>query len=242
MKKFFFAMLISICSTVSFAQEKIIYDANAEVRTIGSFNSIKVSHGIELLLKQGNEEGVAVSANEIKYRDAIKTEVVNGELRIYVEQSFNKWWKQLNLKEKYLKAYVSFKTLEKIDGSSGSKITIDGNLNSAILDVDLSSGATLKGNIKAMNLTIDQSSGGRSDISGDVENLNVTASSGGHFYGYDLVVDKCKADASSGGKMQINVTKEIVAYASSGGGIDYKGEAVIMDVSTSSGGKIKRNK
>ena len=242
MKKFFFAMLISLCSTISYTQEKIIYDANAEVRTIGSFHSIKVSHGIEVLLKQGNEEGVAVSANEKKYVDAIKTEVVNGELRIYVEQSFNKWWKQLNSKEKYLKAYVSFKTLGKIDGSSGSKITIDGNLNSAILDVDLSSGANLKGSLKVMNLVIDQSSGGKSYISGNVENLKATASSGGHFYGYDLVVDKCKADASSGGKMQINVTREMVAYASSGGGIDYKGGAVIMDVSTSSGGKIKRNK
>src|SRR5215203_2709737 len=241
MKKFFFTMLISICSTILFAQEKIVYDANAEVRTIESFNAIKVSHGIELLLKQGNEEGVAVSANEIKYRDAIKTEVVNGELRIYVEQSFNKWWKQLNLKEKYLKAYVSFKNLAKVDGSSGSEINIDGNLNSAILDVDLSSGATLRGSVKAMKLTIDQSSGGKSYISGNVENLNVSASSGGHFYGYDLIVDKCNADASSGGKMQINVAKEMVANASSGGGINYKGGAVITDISTSSGGKIRRN-
>ena len=241
MKKFFFVMLISICSTILLAQEKIIYDANAEVRKIESFNAIKVSHGIDLLLKQGNEEGIAVSANEIKYRDAIKTEVVNGELRIYVEQSFNKWWQQLNLKEKYLKAYVSFKNLEKLDGSSGAKINIDGNLSTAVLDVDLSSGATLRGNVKAMNLSVDQSSGGKSYISGNVENLNVTASSGGHFYGYDLIVDKCKADASSGGKMQINVVKEIVANASSGGGINYKGGAVITDISASSGGKIKRD-
>ena len=242
MKKFFLMMLISICSTLLFAQEKIIYDANAEVRPIGTFNAIKVSHGIELLLKQGNEEAVAVSAIEKQYRDAIKTEVVNGELRIYVEQSFSKWWKQLRLKEKYLKAYVSFKNLDKIDGSSGSKTTIDGNFNSAILSINLSSGAAFKGNVKAMNLTIDQSSGGKSFISGNVENLNVKASSGGHFYGYDLTVDKCKADASSGGKMQINVSKEMVAYASSGGGINYKGDGVIMDVSTSSGGKIRRDK
>lgn len=242
MKKFLLMMLISLCSTILFAQDKIVYDANAEERNIGSFNAIKVSHGIELLLKQGNEEAVAVSANEKKYRDAIKTEVVNGELRIYVEQNFSNWWKQLRSKDKYLKAYVSFKNLEKIDGSSGARTTIDGNLNSAILDVDISSGAILKGNIKTMKLTADQSSGGRSFISGNVENLDVTASSGGHFYGFDLVVDKCKADASSGGKMEINVSKEMVAYASSGGGIHYKGDGVIMDISTSSGGKVRRDK
>ncbi len=241
MKNLFLVALI-LCSTVLSAQEKIIYDANAEVRKIGSFKAIKVSHGIELLLKQGNEEALAVSANDEKYRDAIKTEVINGELRIYVEQSFDKWWKQLRTKGKYLKAYVSFKNLEEIDGSSGSKTIVDGNLNSPVLSIDLSSGASFDGNLKVMNLTIDQSSGGKSYISGNVENLSATASSGGHFFGYELVVDKCKADASSGGKMQINVTKEMVAYASSGGGINYKGEGVIMDVSTSSGGKIRRDR
>ena len=191
MKKFFLLTFVSLCSIILFAQDKIIYDANAEVRPVTSFHAVKISHGIELLLKQGDEEALAVSADEIKYRDAIKTEVVNGELRIYVEQNAKSWWKQLRSKERKMKAYVSFKTLDKIDGSSGSRTIIDGNLNTAILSIDISSGATIKGNLKSMHLTVDQSSGGKSYISGNVEKLDVSASSGAHFYGYDLTADKC---------------------------------------------------
>jgi hypothetical protein len=242
MKKFFLLALVSLTSIILFAQDKIVYDANAEVRPVTSFHAVKISHGIELLLKQGDEEALAVSADEIKYRDAIKTEVVNGELRIYVEQNAKSWWKQLRSRDRKMRAYVSFKNLDKIDGSSGSRTIIDGNLNTAILSIDISSGATIKGNLKSMHLTVDQSSGGKSYISGNVEKLDVSASSGAHFYGYDLTADKCKADASSGAKLQLNVSKEMVAYASSGGGINYKGEGAIMDISTSSGGKIRRDK
>jgi hypothetical protein len=242
MKKFFFMAVVSLSSLLLFAQDKIIYDANAEVRPVTSFHAVKIADGIELLLKQGNEEAVAVSADEIKYRDAIKTEVVNGELRIYIKQDAKSWWKQLRSKDRKMKAYVSFKHIDAIDASSGSRTTIDGNLNSAILSIDASSGATVKGNLKSKQLTIDQSSGGKTYISGDVENLEVNASSGGHFYGYDLVANKCKAGASSGGKMQLNVKEEMVAHASSGGGINYKGGGAIMDISTSSGGKIRKER
>ena len=242
MKKLFFVALVSLSSLLLFAQDKVVYDANAEVRPVTSFHAVKIADGIELLLKQGNEEAVAVSADEIKYRDAIKTEVVNGELRIYIKQDAKSWWKQLRSKDRKMKAYVSFKSIDNIDASSGSRTTIDGNLNTATLSIDVSSGATVKGNLKSKQLTIDQSSGGKTYISGDVENLEVNASSGAQFYGYDLVANKCKADASSGGKLQLNVSKEMVAHASSGGGINYKGEGAIMDISTSSGGKIRRDR
>lgn len=242
MKKLFLMLLISLNIAFAFAQEKIIHDANADKRTVASFHSIKVSQGIELLLTQGNAEAVAVSAEEKQYRDAIKTEVTNGELRIYIDQEFTKWWKQLKSKGKNPKAYVSYVTLDKLNGSSGAKIIIDKVLNRADLSVDLSSGATLSGEIKTMNLEIVQSSGGRSYISGTAENLKVNCSSGAHFNGYDLAVTKCKADASSGGKIQLTVSKEMKAYASSGGAINYKGEGAIMDIATSSGGKVRKNK
>jgi hypothetical protein len=242
MKKLLLMAFISLSLVAAFAQDKVIYDANAEVRKVPAFNAIKVSHGIELLLTHGNTEAVAVSAEEKEQRDAIKTEVTNGELRIYIEQKAMKWWKQLISKGKKPKAYVSFVKLEKIDGSSGAKITIDGSLNTAVLSFDLSSGANLRAIVKAKHLTVEQSSGGTTNISGTAENLKVNSSSGGRFNGYDLVVVKCKAEASSGGKIQLNVTNELAAYASSGGGIDYKGSGAIMDISTSSGGKVRKDR
>lgn len=53
-----------------------------------NFHAIKVSHGIELLLKQGAEEAMAISAENKEQREAVKTEIVNGGLRIYEEQGW----------------------------------------------------------------------------------------------------------------------------------------------------------
>lgn len=241
MKKFLLTAFASLSLLLAFSQNKVIHDANAETRPVTAFNAIKVSQGIELLLTHGTSEAVAVSAEEKEQRDAIKTEVSNGELRIYIEQKAAKWWKQLISKGKKPKAYVSYVNLEKINGSSGAKITVDGSINSAVLTIDISSGANIRGAVKAKDLTVEQSSGGKTHIEGSAENLKVTSSSGAHFYGYDLAVTKCKAEASSGGKIQLNVTNELAAYASSGGGIDYRGGGAIMDISTSSGGKIKKH-
>jgi hypothetical protein len=201
-----------------------------------SFHAIRVSTGIELLIKQGETEAVAVSAADPEYRDRIRTEVVDGVLRIYFDTKIFSW----PIGNKKLRAYVSFKNLDRLEGSSGSETTIDGTLKSPKLDIRLSSGAGLKGNINSASLWVEQSSGSNSDISGKAVTLKVEASSGAEFKGYDLQTDNCDAHASSGGDIHITVEKELTATASSGGDINYRGNATISHTSTSSGGSVRK--
>ncbi len=240
MKQLFFLFASALMTTAALAQNKIVYDANAEKRTVTPFHAIKVSHGIELLLNQGNEEALAISAETKEYRDAVKTEVVNGELRIFIRQDLEKWWQQLRKKSIQVKAYVSFKSLDRINGSSGAKTLLEGSITSRELSVDLSSGASLTGEVSMTRLDIEQSSGAKSTMRGRVQHLEVKTSSGAQFYGYNLIADNVKADASSGGKMELSVNKGMTVSASSGGIISYKGEGGITDVKTSSGGKVRR--
>jgi hypothetical protein len=234
------AFFLCFVALTSFGQEKIVYDAHAEKRESGSFHAIKVSHGIELLVKQGAEEAVAISADTREQREAVKTEVVGGELRIYVKQNLQKWWQQLRAKGVRVKAYVSFKTLDGIDGTSGSKTIIDGHISSPSLSVNLSSGASLQGDIQVQKADIDVSSGARGDMGGTADDMDIRSSSGAHFYGYDLLAQNAKADASSGGKIEISIVKDLSASASSGGGITYKGNGSAHAVSTSTGGKVRK--
>jgi hypothetical protein len=237
MKRTFFLLFSGLFCLAVFSQNKIINDPNAEVRNVTGFHAIKVSTGIELILKQGNTEAVAVSAAETAFRDRMKTEVVNGVLKIYYD---NNWWHDLGRGNKRLKAYVSFKMLDRIEGASGSQSIIDGSINGNKLDVKLSSGAGLKGDIRTNTLSVSQNSGSVSTISGKVQSLAVETNSGAVFHGYDLLIDKCDADASSGGSIQVTVNKELSAGASSGGGIHYKGDGVITKISTGSGGSVKK--
>ena len=237
MKKLFLS-IISLFSLVAFAQNnKVIADANAVVRSLnGSFSSISVSSGIDLYLTQGNEESAAVSAADAKQIDMIKTEIVNGTLKIYFDNKGVTW----KTDHKRLKAYVSFKTLEKLDVSSGSEVKVSGAINSNKLKLDVSSGSEFNGTINAKELTADVSSGASIKITGMADKLTVGASSGSEFKGYDFITDYCTAKASSGSDIHVTINKELSAKASSGGDIVYKGTALIRDIKTSGGGAVKK--
>ena len=84
MKKIFTFMLLAILAFTAGAQ-KVVNDPNAEKREVKGFHAIEVGGGIDLYLSQGNE-AVAVSASEAKFRERIKTEVVNGVLKMNLGQ------------------------------------------------------------------------------------------------------------------------------------------------------------
>jgi len=237
MKKLFL-LLLAVLPAVLFAQDRVINDANAEARNTPSFHAIKVSTGIQLVIKQGNADAVAVSASDKETRDRIKTEVVDGVLKIYVE---TKLWGNGAFKYKNLKAYVSIRNMDTFNGASGAITTIDGTLDFKELDISLASGARLTGEVKGGDLLVSQTSGGKMYLSGQVQSLSVHTSSGGAFYGYGLAAGKCDAEASSGGKMEINITRELMAKANSGGKIEYRGDGVITKMSTGSGGTIRKS-
>ncbi len=238
MKKLFLS-LICLLSLAAFAQDsKTIADPNATVRTLnGSFTAISVSSGVDLYITQGNEETLAVSASDEKYMSRFKTEVVNGTLKIYYDNNGVTWTNHDNRK---LKAYVSFKTLQKLHGSAGSSVTLKGGMTAEDLDMKFSSGSEFEGQVNAKQLTIDQNSGSEINITGKADKLLIEVSSGASFKGYDMTVDFCDAQASSGGEVKITINKELSAKATSGGGIRYKGAGLIRDININSGGIVKK--
>ncbi len=212
-------------------------DENAQKRAFnGSFSTIIISDGIDLILTQGNEETITVSATDQKYLPQLKTEVENGILKIYLKSHSIKWVKSERTK---LKAYISFKTLEKLVCSSGVVVIVKSKLDLADLEMNFTSGSVFTGELNAKQLSVEQSSGAVINISGKAEKIIIKLSSGANFKGFELAVNYCDAIASSGAGVKITVNKELNAKASSGAGIHYKGEALIRDLNVSSGGIVK---
>ena len=238
MKKLVFFLAGLFTSYLLTAQT--INDANAVKRDVKGFHAIKVSHGIQLMLTEGTEEAVAVSANDPAFRDKIRTEVVNGELRIYFDYD---WWKEFRGgSKKRLRAYVSFVKLDGVRASSGSTVNVEGVIKASKLNMETSSGATFNGRVEVGEMLVDQSSGSVIRISGIVSGkLVADGSSGSQFKGYDLTVENCDADLSSGAGVQVTVNKELSVEASSGGYVNYKGNGLIRNVRTSSGGSVRKS-
>ena len=216
MKKLLFSLLVTGLITTASAQ-KTINDANAEKRNVSGFHAIEVSGGIDLYLSQGGE-AVAVSASKNEYRAKIKTEVKDGVLKIWYEWNSNMRFDWSNHK---LKAYVSFKDIDRLEGSGGSDISVDGSIKVAKLAMEVSGGSDFDGKVETDELNIHASGGSDVDISGKAARLTIHASGGSDFKGYDLASDICNVEASGGSDVY------------------YKGTGLIRDLKTS-GSSIKK--
>lgn len=229
MKKLFSLLVITGLITTASAQ-KTINDANAEKRNVSGFHAIEVGGGIDLYLSQG-EEAVAVSASKSEYRARIKTEVKNGVLKIWYEWNSNL---RLDWSNHKLKAYVSFKDIDRLEGSGGSDISVDGSIKVTKLAMEISGGSDFDGKVETGELDIHASGGSDVRISGKAERLIIDASGGSDFKGYDLTSDICNIEASGGSDVQVTVNKELSANASGGSDVYYKGTGLIRDLKTSS--------
>ena len=238
MKKTFFSfLLLAGLVTTSFGQ-KIINDANAEKRTVGSFHGIEVATGIELTLTKGTSEEVAVSASEKEFRDKIVTEVVNGVLKIHYEPKSG----AINRKNenKRLKAYVSYKSLDLLYATTGAEVNIDGVLEATTLEMKANTGGLVKGEINIGTLNVDQNTGSKITFTGKVDKLDAQGDTGSRFQGENLTTNTCVIEMSTGAGIYISVEKELNVKANTGGYIKYKGNAGIREIKTNTGGTVSR--
>ena len=237
MKKIFFVFACIISLINVSAQKTVINDANAQARTVGSFHGIEVSNSIDLYINQSNEEAVAVSATDNKYRDRIKTEVVNGMLKIFLEKENGFSWASGNHK---MKAYVSFKMIDKLSASGSSDVYVDGSISGDNLSIHLSGSSDFKGSVKVGELSMDQSGSSDAEINGHANNLSVHLSGASDIKGFNLVVDNCTAHASGSSDLNITVNKELNVQASGSSDVYYKGSGVIKDVHSSGSSSVSK--
>ena len=228
MKKICIALL-AVFFAIAAHSQKTINDSNAQKRQVPSFTGIDIGGGIDLYLSQG-EEAIAVSASEAKYRDKIQTEVKNGILHIWYDQnsSFHSDWGN-----RKLKAYVSFKNLDQLEGSGGSDIKVEGTISVSKLSLRVSGGSDFDGKVNINELKVDASGGSDVNIAGTAKDLTVEASGGSDFKGFELVTDNSTVEASGGSDIYITVNKELNATSSGGSDIHYKGNGLIRNINGS---------
>lgn len=234
--KYFLVLLLTTFYFASFAQQNIINDANAEVRSVTVFSGIKVSGGIDVWLSQGDDYALAVSATENKYRDNIRTEIRNGVLVIWYDSDNLKW----NRGDKRLRAYISFKTLASLEASGACDLKINGTLNAESLALRISGACDITGAIKVSNMSMDLSGASTVKLTGNVDNLKLESSGASDVKNYDLVVENCIAKISGASDIKITITNSISASASGASSLNYKGNPEKKDVATSGASSISQ--
>lgn len=232
--------LLSLVMITKGQDKTVIQDPHAQKRAVGSFNGIQISGSIELIISQGPETAVAISATEMDDVDKIETEVRNGILYIELKDRKNWWNDQWNTMGRKLKAYVSAPEISSIASAGSGGIQILGTLKGEKLFLKVSGSGNLKGNIEVEKLELVQSGSSNIRLSGMVKNADMSCSGSGNVQSPDLTVEYCDVSMSGSGNTEITVEKELSASVSGSGNVRYKGNGLIRDMSVSGSGKIRK--
>lgn len=233
MKKIITLIVFFVAGITIYAQQ--INDPNAELRPVTNFHGISVSSAFTIYLTQSNEYAVAVSAATAADRAMIKVDVKDGVLII----GLNKDWKW-NKGNKKLKAYISFKDIDKLIVSGACDVITSGTIKLDRLKVNQSGASDFKGKLEVDKLTVDLSGASDMTVTGSATQLIVNASGASDFKGYNLTVDICDANASGASDIKVTVNKELSAQASGASDVKYKGNGLIREVKSSGSGKVSR--
>jgi len=200
-------------------------------RNAEPFTGIKVSSGVDVYLKQGDNQNIVVEADE-NLHEYIITEVKGGVLHVYTEANIRDAEKE--------RVYVTMKEINKVETSSAGDIVGESPVRSERLELSASSAGDINLEIYAKEVNIDLSSSGDMTLIGETDNLKADLSSAGDLNAFELKTRETDISVSSAGDADINVSEKITARASSAGDINYKGDPKYVDVHTSSAGGIHK--
>lgn len=235
MKSLSLCLAVSVLATTCFGQT-VINDPNVQQRSVAGFHAISVANAIDLYLSPGNEDVVAVSATEARFRDNIKTEVKEGVLHIYYQNVGHGF----SIGNKKLRAYVSVKTLTSLQASGASDVAVSGTLSSPELEMRLSGASDFKGAVDVGSLKVTISGASDMTIKGSAGSLRIDASGASDFKGYDLVSQTCDITASGASDIKITCNKESNANASGASDIHIKGNGVIRNMHSGGASSVKK--
>lgn len=200
-------------------------------RKTESFTGIKVSTGIDVYLRQGNDESLAVEADE-NLHEYIITEVRGGVLNVYTDA---------NIRDAERKrVYVTMKEVNSVRTTSAGDVIGETPIKTDRLSLSASSAGDIKLNVTAREIEVKISSSGDMTLEGDADVLKADLSSAGDLNAYELNVREADVSVTSAGNAEINVSEKINARASSAGDINYKGDPKYVDAHSSSAGGIHR--
>ena len=198
----------------------------------GDFKNISVSNAIDVEIEQSDATEITVEADDNLQKEII-TKVENGTLIIKCKFSS---FRNVTMK----KVTIKMPSLEKIEASSASNVQTKNVFQGENIDLESSSAATMDLNIESDNISATSSSGSSINVQGKALKVQTRASSGASIDAGKLLANDVNADVSSGGTINVHPIVSLKAEASSGGHINYDITPKSIEKKSSSGGSISQ--
>lgn len=233
MKKIVSLFLMALfASTAVMAQEEVLKPSgNVITRDVAvkTFNAINAKGLYELILTQGDKEGVKVETDD-NLQSLIEVSNDGNTLVIDEPRLRNHSFRFTNAddehsKRQHFKVYVTFKSIKSLDLQTIGNTRSEGNLTFDALEIDDQSVGNITLTLAATKLTITNKGVGSIVLNGHAENATITNSGVGSFKGENLVVQTMHIDNSGVGHAEVNVVKDLTVKDSFLGKVRNNGAA-----------------
>ncbi len=227
--------IVALSSCRYFGGERISGDGRVvtQQKTAGNFNSVDVSGGIKVHVRQDATSSVKVEADQnlMEYIDVYND---GNTLVIKEKDGFN-----LN-PSKDIVVYVSAPVFKEIEVSGACDIigenTISGNED---LNMRVSGSGDIIMEVALPKVSAKISGSGSINLKGQATDFTAHVSGSGDVKCFDLVTDNTKLDLSGSSDAEVTANKQLNIEASGSSSISYKGNASVSQ-SISGSGSVKK--
>jgi hypothetical protein len=224
MKKINVTLIVLFLATSLFASEL------KETRSLDPFYKIVATNGVNVLLREGNEEKAEIRVSNGLLSDVITT-VSKGALKVKMKPRINK--------DLSVVVIITFQSLELIDAKSGSNIETKDVILQDKISIKATSGGRIKAELEGNEITVSAGQGADITLYGWAKRLDVSANTKGKIKAQEMKSEKVFAKANTGGEITVAPNEYLEAVATTAGVIKYTRKPKKQTVKASSGGEVK---
>ncbi len=218
---FLFSFLIAASLSIT-AQETISFT---------DFDELVIKGNLEVILTPGTETGVIIERGEDK---SVRIEQQGKKLTVRHADLY----RYKSYREFPVKVEIIYNELDMISAMAGTKLSAIESLTGIRVDLKLRSGAQAKLDLQAEKSDVNVGEGAVATLTGRVSQFTGIASTGGQLEAQDLISERCKIRANTGGMASIQAKEYLDAAAHTGGTICYRGAPSEVVCNDNLGGSI----
>ena len=198
---------------------------------VTSFSKLEVSGSFTVTVSTGSSEAVSVRIDD-NLVDSLDVGVSGETLHVGLKSG-------TSVTNATLEANVTAPSLDSLEGSGASGITLSAGLTTDELSVSLSGASHLAGPVQIDRGSIDLSGASNAVLSGSASTLDVTVSGASHLDTKELTIHQLSIDLSGASEADVTVTGSLSASASGASTLRYAGSPTIARSETSGASTIE---
>jgi len=233
----FGALLISVIGNAQWSNNKIKGNGNviSETRTTSDYDAIKVAGSFDVELVAGKEGKIIIKGEE-NLVSAIKVEVEDNILKIYVEKGSNI---RPSIGRK-IEVTVPFEKISEVSLAGSGNVQSKDAIKNDKFTAKLSGSGNFNLEVNSNNTEINLSGSGNLRLKGSSDSLITKLAGSGNIDAANLKSKNVDANVSGSGNSRVNCSESLTARIAGSGDIKYTGNPEKRDVKVSGSGSISK--